>query len=52
MSTRKVDEDGTIWFYSRASSNKNKEIALDHRVHLFYSNPGSAEFLNVLVMLK
>jgi general stress protein 26 len=47
MSTRKVDEEGNIWFFSRSTSNKNAEIKNDNRVQLFYSNPGSAEFLNV-----
>jgi len=47
MSTRKVDDDGSIWFFSRSNSKKNNEIRIDQRVHLFYSNPGSAEFLNV-----
>ncbi len=47
MSTRDVDENGCIWFFSRSTSNKNAEIKRDSRVQLFYSNPGSAEFLNV-----
>jgi len=47
MSTREVDEDGSIWFFSRESSNKNAEIKKDNQVQLFYSNPGSAEFVNI-----
>ena len=47
MSTREVDEDGTIWFYSRKGSNKNMEIEEDDRVQLFYSNQSSYEFLSV-----
>ena len=47
MSTRKVDDDGAIWFFSRSTSTKNAEIKRDKRVQLFYSNPSSAEFLNV-----
>jgi general stress protein 26 len=47
MSTRQVDEQGNIWFFSRSTSNKNSEIANDSRVYLFYSNPGSIEFLNI-----
>ena len=37
MSTREVDDDGCIWFFSREGSNKNKEIISDARVQLFYS---------------
>lgn len=47
MSTRQVDENGCIWFFSRSTSKKNAEISKNNRVQLFYSNPGSAEFLNV-----
>ena len=47
MSTREVDEEGNIWFYSRSTSKKNEEIKTDKRVQLFYSNPSSSEFLNI-----
>jgi general stress protein 26 len=47
MSTRDVDDDGSIWFFSRSTSNKNAEIKADNNVQLFYSNPGSSEFLNI-----
>ena len=47
MSTRQVDDEGNIWFFSRSTSTKNAEIQRDNRVQLFYSNPGSVEFLNV-----
>ncbi len=47
MSTRDVDEDGCIWFFSRQDSSKNKEIAADDRVQLFYSNFSSSEYLSV-----
>jgi general stress protein 26 len=47
MSTREVDEEGNIWFYSRAGSNKNREIGEDCRVQLFYSNLPHAEFLTI-----
>ena len=47
MSTREVDEDGTIWFYSREGSNKNKEIEKDNRVQLFYSNFSSQEYMTL-----
>ena len=47
MSTRDVDDDGTIYFFSRDSSNKNNEITADERVQLFYSNNSSYEYLSV-----
>ena len=47
MSTRAVDEDGAIWFFSREGSNKNNEIEADERVQLFYSNHSSFEFMSL-----
>jgi general stress protein 26 len=47
MSTREVDEEGNIWFFSRKSSNKNKEISSDNRVQLFYANTSSYEFMSL-----
>lgn len=47
MSTREVDDDGSIWFFSREGSDKNREIALDNRVQLFYSNSSSYEYMSL-----
>ncbi|MEO7309498.1 MAG: pyridoxamine 5'-phosphate oxidase family protein [Chitinophagaceae bacterium] len=47
MSTRDVDDDGTIYFYSRDSSDKNAEISKDDRVQLFYSNNSDYEYMSV-----
>jgi len=47
MSTRNVDDDGFIWFFSREGSQKNREIAADSRVQLFYSNFSSSEFMTI-----
>jgi general stress protein 26 len=47
MSTRDVDDDGTIWFFSRKDSSKNREIAADNRVQLFYSNLSNSEFISL-----
>lgn len=47
MSTREVDEDGSIWFFSRRGSTKNNEIEADSRVQLFYSNHSNYEFLTL-----
>ena len=47
MSTREVDDDGCVWFFSRKDSNKNREITADNRVQLFYSNFSSSEFMSL-----
>ncbi len=47
MSTRDVDDDGCIWFFSREGSNKNREITADSRVQLFYSNFSSSEYMSL-----
>jgi general stress protein 26 len=47
MGTQDTDDDGNIWFFSAGDSKKNEEIAANPKVQLFYSNPGSAEFLTV-----
>ena len=47
MSTQEVDDDGSLWFFSGKSSNKNEDIQKDNRVQLFYYNKGSSEYLSV-----
>jgi general stress protein 26 len=47
MSTRGVDDDGCLWFFSRRGSNKNREITIDNRVQLFYSNFSSSEYMSL-----
>jgi len=47
MSTKKVDENGNIWFLSNKNSNHNKNIIKDSSVQLIYSKPSDMEFLTV-----
>jgi general stress protein 26 len=47
MSTQKVDDEGTLWFFSDKDSDKNDHIAEDDRVQLFYCNKGSSEYLSL-----
>lgn len=47
MSTQTVDDDGCLWFFSPANSEKNIDITDDPRVQLFYANPDSSEFLSI-----
>jgi general stress protein 26 len=52
MATSGVDEEGSIWFLSDRHSDKNKEIAIDPRVKLYYSHPGKSLFLIVSGMAE
>lgn len=47
MSTKKVDEDGTIWFLSLKNSAHNLNISGDNKVQLLYSNPLEMEFVSI-----
>jgi len=47
MSTQKVDDDGSIWFFSQEGSDKNIDIAKNDRVQLFYGNSNSSEYLSL-----
>jgi general stress protein 26 len=47
MATSGVDEEGSIWFMSARSSEKNQEIAVDPHIKLYYSHPGKISFLIV-----
>ena len=47
MSLQSVDENGTLYFFSAASSNKNREISQTPEVQLFFANTGSSEYLSV-----
>ncbi|MDY0780128.1 pyridoxamine 5'-phosphate oxidase family protein [Tenacibaculum sp. IB213877] len=47
MSTKKVDENGNIWFLSGRNSMHNVHIKQSPEVHLSYAKPGDMEFLAV-----
>jgi len=47
MSTKRVDEDGAIWFLSGRDSTHNDNILEDSKVELLDSHPGSMRFLIV-----
>ena len=47
MSTKKVDEDGCIWFLSGADSEHNEDILRDSKSMLLYSKPSDMTFLKV-----
>lgn len=47
MSAIKVCDQGNIWFFSEKRSDKNKAIAADKDVQLFFSHPGKSSYLVV-----
>jgi general stress protein 26 len=47
MTAIKVCDQGNIWFFSEKSSDKNKAIASDNDVQLFFSHPGKSSYLVV-----
>ena len=47
MTAIKVCDQGNIWFFSEKNSDKNKAIASDKEVQLFFSHPGKSSYLVV-----
>lgn len=47
MALQAVDNDGTLHFFSATDSDKNRELAADPSVQLFFANTGSSEYLNI-----
>lgn len=47
MSAIKVCDQGNIWFFSEKNSDKNKAIAADKIVQLFFSHPAKSSYLVV-----
>ncbi len=47
MGTAKVEEDGSIWFFTNEYSPKSKEISKDNEVSLAYSSPSSNTYIAV-----
>lgn len=47
MFSKKVQDDGSIWFLSLKNSEHNKHIKNDKEVQLLYSDPSDFEFLSV-----
>ncbi|MBC7411879.1 MAG: pyridoxamine 5'-phosphate oxidase family protein [Bacteroidia bacterium] len=45
MSAIKVCDEGNIWFFSEKNSDKNKDIATDKKVQLFFSHPQKSSYL-------
>jgi general stress protein 26 len=47
MQCIKVDEDGSLWFFSSKSSEQNSHIRKDQHVQLFFSNKDTSEYLSL-----
>ncbi|RXJ51123.1 pyridoxamine 5'-phosphate oxidase family protein [Gelidibacter gilvus] len=50
MSTKKVDEQGNIWFLSNKNSTHNHNLMNDPNLHLIYADKSDMQFLNVYGM--
>ena len=47
MSVQQVDDAGTLWFLSASDSHKNKELAEDSGVRLFFQGSEHSSFLTL-----
>ncbi len=47
MRQQTIDEDGTIWFFTRQPSGKTEEIKQDSHVNLSYAEPADQKFVSV-----
>ncbi|TDG34977.1 pyridoxamine 5'-phosphate oxidase [Pedobacter changchengzhani] len=47
MGTAKIEDDGTIWFFTNEYSLKSKEVSKDNSVLLVYSDPSKNTYLTV-----
>jgi general stress protein 26 len=47
MTTKRVSDDGTLWFLSSLNSDHNLNIQSDNRVQLLYSNPDDNQYLSI-----
>ena len=47
MTAQAVDNDGSIWFFSRADSDRNKDIANHKNIQLYFSSPEKNSYVSV-----
>ena len=47
MAMSQKDFDGTLWFFTRASSHKVTEVQHDQRVNLSFAHPGKQDYVSV-----
>ena len=47
MATQKIEEDGTLWFFTELNSGKVAELERDHHVNISYAAPKDNKYLSV-----
>ncbi len=47
MQTNEMDDDGTLWFFTKESSGKMDEISQEHQVCLAYADPEANTYVSV-----
>ena len=47
MNVRQVDDQGNLWFFSASDSHKNRELALDPSVTLYFQASPHSDFLRL-----
>jgi general stress protein 26 len=47
MATQKTPFDGSLWFFTGASTEKAAEIAIEPRVNVSYSDPGDNRYVSI-----
>lgn len=47
MSVQEVDEEGNLWFFSASDSHKNREVAIDPAVKLYFQGSAHSDFLQL-----
>ena len=47
MALIKAEDDGSLYFFSAASSEKNKELSLEPFVQLIFANNAASEYLDI-----
>ncbi len=47
MATQQAEFDGTLWFFTQASSHKVTEVEAHHQVNVAYANPDDNCFVSV-----
>lgn len=50
MSVQKMDANGNLWFLSANDSHKNKELASNPKVHLYFQGSKHSDFLHIYGM--
>ena len=47
MATTEMEDDGTLWFFTKEHSRKTDEVEQDHRVSVSYADPNNNTYVSV-----